>query len=107
MATVEEVSRNAGQAAEKVAGAAATASRAVLDAVRHPDEVADRARKLQKAAPMLRQAVTPLLTGQVDWQAEYAYTAGVQAFIYGFPYIYNAKIRHDWVTQPRDPAVIP
>ena len=59
------------------------------------------------AAPMLRQAVTPLLTGQVDWKAEYAYTAGMQAFIYGFPYIYNAQIRHDWVTKERDPAVVP
>ena len=26
-----------------------------------------------------------------DWRAEYAYTAGMQAFIYGFPYIYNAQ----------------
>lgn len=42
-----------------------------------------------------------------DWRAEYAYTAGVQAFIYGFPYIYNAKVRHDWVTSTQDPAVIP
>ena len=31
----------------------------------------------------------------------------MQAFIYGFPYVYNAKLRHDWVTQARDPAVIP
>ena len=44
---------------------------------------------------------------QLDWKAEYAYTTGMQAFIYGFPYIYNAKLRHDWVTQPRDPAVVP
>ena len=44
---------------------------------------------------------------QVDWKAEYAYTTGMQAFIYGFPYVYNAKLRHDWVTQARDPAVIP
>ena len=43
----------------------------------------------------------------LDWKAEYAYTAGMQAFIYGFPYIYNAKLRHDWVTQARDPAVVP
>ena len=30
---------------------------------------------------------------QLDWKAEYAYTTGMQAFIYGFiygfPYIYN------------------
>ena len=44
---------------------------------------------------------------QLDWKAEYAYTTGMQAFIYGFPYVYNAKLRHDWVTQARDPAVIP
>ena len=31
----------------------------------------------------------------VDWKAEYAYSAGVQAFIYGFPHIYNTQIRHD------------
>ena len=43
----------------------------------------------------------------LDWRAEYAYTAGVQAFIYGFPYIYNAKTRHDWVTSTQDPAVVP
>ncbi len=121
MATVEEVSRNAGRAAGRVVGTAlrlpgelpaasakaATVGRTALGAMRHPDELADRAKKLQMAAPMLKQAVTPLLTGRVDWQAEYAYTAGVQAFIYGFPYIYNAKIRHDWVTQKRDPEVIP
>lgn len=41
------------------------------------------------------------------WRAEYAYTAGVQAFIYGFPYMYNAKLRHDWVTNKRDPEVDP
>ena len=49
----------------------------------------------------------PAVTGTQDWRAEYAYTAGVQAFIYGFPYIHNAKLRHDWVTQARDTAVIP
>jgi hypothetical protein len=42
-----------------------------------------------------------------DWPAEYAYTAGVQAFIYGFPYIYNAQLRHAWVTMKRDPEVVP
>ena len=42
-----------------------------------------------------------------DWHGEYAYTAGLQAFIYGFPYIYNAQLRHDWVTQEHDPAFTP
>ncbi|MBG6225319.1 hypothetical protein IWX63_001891 [Arthrobacter sp. CAN_A2] len=45
--------------------------------------------------------------GMLDWRDEYAYTAGVQAFIYGFAYIYNAKLRHDWATSTQDPAVIP
>ena len=44
---------------------------------------------------------------QLDWKAEYAYTTGMQAFITGFPDVYSAKLRHDWVTQARDPAVIP
>jgi hypothetical protein len=44
---------------------------------------------------------------QLDWKAGYAYTTGLQAFIYGFPYIYNSKLRHDWVTSKRDPDVVP
>ena len=44
---------------------------------------------------------------QLDWKAEYAYTTGMQAFIYGFPYMYNAQLRHDWVTSKRDPDVVP
>ncbi|WP_169382033.1 DUF1254 domain-containing protein [Pseudonocardia acidicola] len=90
------------------AGLATATGRAALAAVRHPEAVLDRARRLPLAAPMLRQAVTPILTSRVgDWRAEYAYTAGVQAFIYGFPYIYNAQLRHAWVTEPRDPASVP
>ena len=42
-----------------------------------------------------------------DWKAGYACTAGMQAFIYGFPYARNARLGHDWVTRARDPAVIP
>ncbi len=32
--------------------------------------------------------------GPVDWREAFAYTAGVQAFVYGFPYIYYAQLRH-------------
>jgi hypothetical protein len=42
-----------------------------------------------------------------DWREEFAYTAGVQAFVYGFPYIYYAQLRHAWVTNERDPEVVP
>ncbi len=57
---------------------------------------------------MLKSAVSPMLTGKVeDWHSEYAYSTGLQAFIYGFPYIYNAQVRHKWVTQPRNPKFVP
>jgi hypothetical protein len=45
-------------------------------------------------------------TGE-DWLAEYAFAASVMAFVYGFPYIYNAELRHEWVTQPRNPELVP
>ena len=49
-----------------------------------------------------------MLSGKVDdWHSEYAYSTGLQAFIYGFPYIYNAQVRHKWVTQPRNPDFVP
>ena len=35
------------------------------------------------------------MSPQLDW----AYTTGMQAFTDGFPYVYNARLRHDWVTQ--------
>lgn len=45
--------------------------------------------------------------GPVDWREAFAYTAGVQAFVYGFPYIYYAQLRHAWVTDKRDTEVVP
>ena len=113
--TVFEAAATAFEAAQQLpAVPAATArfvppaGRAVSTAVRHPKAVLDRARRFPVAAAMIRQAVEPILTGRVDdWRAEYAYTTGMQAFIYGFPYIYNAKLRHDWITQPRDPEFVP
>ncbi len=54
------------------------------------------------------QAVKPILTGRIDdWRGEYAYTLGEQAFVYGFPYIYSAQLRHAWVTQRRNPSTVP
>ncbi|MFD2077503.1 DUF1254 domain-containing protein [Actinopolymorpha cephalotaxi] len=58
--------------------------------------------------PAARRAGSQVLTGRIDdWRSEYAYTLGEQAFIYGFPYVYNAQIRYNWVTQPRDRTHIP
>ena len=42
-----------------------------------------------------------------DWHGEYAYSLGLQAFVYGFPYIYNAQIRHKWVAEDHDPTFTP
>ena len=43
-----------------------------------------------------------------DWRVEYTYSLGLQAFIYGFPYIYMAQIRHKWVMQqPCNPEITP
>src|SRR3712207_1024045 len=42
-----------------------------------------------------------------DWRAEYAYSLSLQAFIYGFPYMYLAQLRYMWTTQPRNPKLIP
>jgi hypothetical protein len=42
-----------------------------------------------------------------SWRENYAYTLGVQAYIYGFPWIYLPTLRWQWVTQPRYPANSP
>jgi hypothetical protein len=44
---------------------------------------------------------------EFDWRAEYTYALGLQAFIYGFPYMYSAEFRHAWVMLPRDPKLVP
>jgi hypothetical protein len=36
-----------------------------------------------------------------DWREIYAYTLGLQAYVFGFPYIYLPSLRWDWVTQPK------
>ena len=67
-----------------------------------------RVHKLAKAAPILKSAVKPLVTGKVeDWHGEYAYSLGLQAFIYGFPYMYNAQLRHKWVAEAHDATFTP
>ncbi|HMS65556.1 MAG TPA: DUF1254 domain-containing protein [Ignavibacteria bacterium] len=35
--------------------------------------------------------------GSNDWKADNIYTLAVQAFIYGFPYVYLPTIRHKWI----------
>jgi len=38
---------------------------------------------------------------KTDWRENYAYTMGVQAYAFGFPYVYLPSLRWDWVTQPK------
>lgn len=42
-----------------------------------------------------------------EWRVTYAYTLGVQAYVYGFPWVYLPTIRWLWVTQPVDPKTSP
>jgi hypothetical protein len=34
----------------------------------------------------------------VDWRDQYAYSAGIQAYIYAYPLIYLSELRHKWAT---------
>lgn len=36
-----------------------------------------------------------------DWREQYAYTLGMQAYVFGFPYVYLPSLRWNWVTQPK------
>ncbi|MFO1091267.1 MAG: DUF1254 domain-containing protein [Hyphomicrobiales bacterium] len=36
-----------------------------------------------------------------DWRETYAYTLGLQAYIFGFPWIYLPALRWNWVTVPK------
>jgi hypothetical protein len=42
-------------------------------------------------------ALPPL--SRLGWEEEYAYTLGVQAYIYGFPWIYLSQLRWLWTTE--------
>jgi hypothetical protein len=45
-------------------------------------------------------AAQPAAQASSDWREEYAYTLGVQAYVFGFPWIYLPTLRWVWVTQP-------
>ena len=40
----------------------------------------------------------------VEWREQYAYTIGVQAYIFAFPYLYLPGLRWSWVTVPKPSA---
>lgn len=41
-----------------------------------------------------------------DWREDYAYTLGMQAYVFGFPYVYLPSLRWSWVTVPKPPGSI-
>jgi hypothetical protein len=43
----------------------------------------------------------------LDWRETQAYTLGVQAYVYGFPYLYMSQLRWRWTTQPIRPDKTP
>src|SRR5580692_4386103 len=42
-----------------------------------------------------------------DWREQYAYTLGMQAYVYGFPYVYMSEMRWAEVAQKVDSELIP
>jgi len=45
--------------------------------------------------------------GHAGWRENYAYALGIQAYLFGFPWIFLPSIRWQWVTQPRNPELVP
>jgi hypothetical protein len=39
--------------------------------------------------------------GTTDWRETYAYSLGMQAYIFGFPWVYLPSLRWNWVTVPK------
>lgn len=64
------------------------------------DDLAAKAAAVPQAAPQAAPAV-------FDWQTENAYSLALQAYIYGFPYVYNAYTRYKWTNIPQDPKHVP
>lgn len=46
-------------------------------------------------------------TDTASWRETYAYTLGMQAYVYGFPYLYMSQLRWSWTTQPVNPEKTP
>jgi hypothetical protein len=52
-------------------------------------------------------AATSGHTQTTDWREQYAYTLGMQAYVYGFPYVYMSEMRWAEVAQKVDSELIP
>jgi hypothetical protein len=58
-------------------------------------------------SPAHRKEENSIADVWTDWREEYAYTLGLQAYIYGFPWVYLSQLRWQWVTQPVNPDTTP
>jgi hypothetical protein len=46
-------------------------------------------------------SAAPEAAAKPDWREDYAYTLGMQAYVFGFPYVYLPSLRWNWVTVPK------
>ena len=71
-----------------------------------------------KAALALAVILTSLIVGmsvsaqetheKPDWREDYAYSLGVQAYIFSFPWVFLSEIQYQWVVvPPKHPALTP
>jgi hypothetical protein len=54
---------------------------------------------------VLPSTVPASAQGTGDWREQYAHTLGMQAYIYGFPYVYMSEVRWGQVAQKVDPIL--
>ncbi|HLI07017.1 MAG TPA: DUF1254 domain-containing protein [Ktedonobacteraceae bacterium] len=73
-----------------------------------PFEIISTSLTLEQEA-LLREAFGESSRAEIptDWREEYAYTLGLQAYIYGFPWAFLSQLRWQWATQPVDPGKTP
>jgi hypothetical protein len=42
-----------------------------------------------------------------DWRENHAYTLGVQAYVFGYPWVYLSQLQYQWVVAPPKDATSP
>ena len=42
-----------------------------------------------------------------DWREDYAYHLGMQSYIFSYPCVFMSELRYNWVTQPKNPKLVP
>jgi hypothetical protein len=61
----------------------------------------------QNTASTLDAAAQTSAAVSKDWREDYAYSLGVQAYVFGFPYVYLSALRWSWVTVPKSADELP